>query len=99
MIIRIQLDLVIHRLGPALRINAMAGAASPVCRGCGCTEWQACKGGCYWVESDLCSRCAGKKGVNSTAKPNLRDIGAPNKRSRRARNQRWRRWLIKSMKG
>jgi hypothetical protein len=28
------------------------------CRVCGCTEDNACKGGCYWVEDDLCSRCA-----------------------------------------
>lgn len=28
------------------------------CRVCGCTETQACEGGCSWVEEDLCSRCA-----------------------------------------
>jgi len=28
------------------------------CRVCGCTNMQACPGGCYWVEDDLCSRCA-----------------------------------------
>lgn len=28
------------------------------CRECGCTEASACPGGCYWVEPDLCSRCA-----------------------------------------
>ena len=28
------------------------------CRVCGCTEEAACIGGCYWVEADLCSRCA-----------------------------------------
>jgi len=28
------------------------------CRVCGCTEDRACPGGCYWVEPDLCSRCA-----------------------------------------
>jgi len=27
------------------------------CRKCGCTDKQACEGGCHWVESDLCSRC------------------------------------------
>lgn len=32
------------------------GAAA--CRICGCTETQACPGGCYWVEPDLCSACA-----------------------------------------
>lgn len=30
----------------------------PVCRVCGCTEDNACPGGCYWVEPDLCSACA-----------------------------------------
>lgn len=29
----------------------------PVCRVCGCTEDNACPGGCYWVEPDLCSAC------------------------------------------
>ncbi len=30
------------------------------CRVCGCTDDMACPGGCYWVEPDLCSRCAEK---------------------------------------
>jgi hypothetical protein len=29
-----------------------------VCRVCGCTNAQACAGGCFWVEEDLCSSCA-----------------------------------------
>jgi ParB/RepB/Spo0J family partition protein len=29
-----------------------------VCRVCGCTEDNACEGGCSWVEADLCSSCA-----------------------------------------
>lgn len=32
------------------------------CRVCGCTWDNACPGGCYWVEEDLCSRCVGKEG-------------------------------------
>jgi hypothetical protein len=28
------------------------------CRVCGCTDNNACEGGCYWVEDDLCSKCA-----------------------------------------
>lgn len=28
------------------------------CRICGCTWDNACPGGCYWVEDDLCSRCS-----------------------------------------
>jgi len=27
------------------------------CRVCGCTWNNACKGGCYWIEFDLCSEC------------------------------------------
>ena len=34
----------------------------PRCRCCGCWEYNACSdelfGECYWVEEDLCSRCA-----------------------------------------
>jgi hypothetical protein len=29
------------------------------CRVCGCTQNNACEGGCHWVEADLCSSCAG----------------------------------------
>lgn len=32
----------------------------PTCRVCGCTDEQACDGGCTWVEPDLCSSCEGK---------------------------------------
>lgn len=28
------------------------------CRRCGCTDSNACPGGCSWVEHDLCSACA-----------------------------------------
>lgn len=31
-----------------------------VCRVCGCSEFNACEGGCCWVEEDLCSACVGK---------------------------------------
>lgn len=30
------------------------------CRVCGCTEQNACEGGCSWVEEDLCSSCKEK---------------------------------------
>ena len=30
------------------------------CRLCGCTQNNACEGGCYWVEIDLCSKCRDK---------------------------------------
>lgn len=29
------------------------------CRVCGCTWDNACSGGCYWAENDLCSACVG----------------------------------------
>lgn len=35
-----------------------ASALGPRCRGCGCTEDNPCPGACFWVEPDLCSRCA-----------------------------------------
>lgn len=31
------------------------------CRVCGCTDLNACEGGCSWVEDDLCSNCEGKE--------------------------------------
>jgi len=31
------------------------------CRECGCTDDDACEGGCSWVEDDLCSACAEKE--------------------------------------
>ena len=33
----------------------------PVCRVCGCTEYDPCPGGCFWVGPDLCSACAGAR--------------------------------------
>ena len=30
------------------------------CRICGCTDDRACKGGCHWIDRDLCSACAPK---------------------------------------
>lgn len=33
-----------------------------VCRVCGCTDQYGCPEGCYWVEPDLCSSCAGDAG-------------------------------------
>ncbi len=34
------------------------------CRICGCTNHEACPGGCEWVEADLCSRCAEAEDVD-----------------------------------
>ena len=33
------------------------------CRVCGCTDDNACPGGCYWMEDDLCSECAKTAGA------------------------------------
>lgn len=33
-----------------------------MCRSCGCTEERGCLAGCWWVEEDLCSRCAPDRG-------------------------------------
>ena len=44
---------------------ASPSTASPVahCRVCGCTDHRAaCRGGCYWVEPDLCSACVENEG-------------------------------------
>ena len=39
-------------------LKTNAEEATRKCRVCGCTDYCACPGGCYWVEEDLCSRCA-----------------------------------------
>lgn len=28
------------------------------CKICGCTDYNACEGSCYWVAEELCSKCA-----------------------------------------
>ncbi len=37
----------------------------PACTVCGCSEMDACEGGCEWVDEDLslCSACAGEGGA------------------------------------
>jgi hypothetical protein len=32
-----------------------------VCKGCGCTDSNACPGGCSWATRDLCSRCKARR--------------------------------------
>lgn len=39
-----------------------------VCSQCGCTDKAACPGGCSWVASDLCSKCAKQMGMPLTNK-------------------------------
>jgi hypothetical protein len=38
-------------------------AATMLCRVCGCSTYDPCPGGCYWVEPELCSRCLGESQV------------------------------------
>ncbi len=40
---------------PTLPLPSMLGM---VCQDCGCSEKDACPGGCSWADTDLCSRCA-----------------------------------------
>jgi len=39
-----------------------------VCRICGCTDNNACPGGCYWAKPDLCSACAEQDGPQKAGK-------------------------------
>jgi hypothetical protein len=41
------------------------------CRRCGCSEHDACEGGCAWTEEDLCSACAAP--AHLTARKERRD--------------------------
>jgi hypothetical protein len=38
-----------------------ARKARTVCKGCGCTDSNACPGGCSWATRDLCSRCKARR--------------------------------------
>lgn len=40
-----------------LEALGMPGYEEPRCRACGCSERQACPGGCIWATPDLCSKC------------------------------------------
>ena len=40
-----------------LKFKGIGQADKRRCRVCGCTQFHACPGGCYWVSDDLCSRC------------------------------------------
>lgn len=46
--------------------NGIAYLFERRCRECGCTDHDACPGGCYWVEQDLCSQCQGKAKRSTT---------------------------------
>jgi hypothetical protein len=40
-------------------VNALDGArtSTRVCKGCGCTDANACHGGCGWASATMCTRC------------------------------------------
>ncbi len=41
----------------AYRYAVFIDEAFIICRDCGCSDHNACLGGCGWVEEDLCSSC------------------------------------------
>ncbi|MCW3125260.1 MAG: hypothetical protein JWO03_918 [Bacteroidetes bacterium] len=43
------------------KIKAVRFDKQQACRVCGCTQNNACPGGCWWTEEDLCSSCDPKK--------------------------------------
>lgn len=49
-------DLMVEGVQRYSRVEDPAGGGT--CRACCCTDDHACEGGCFWVEDDLCSRCA-----------------------------------------
>lgn len=44
--------------GPPGATLPLPGNIGPICRGCGCSQHDACPPTCSWVEPDLCSACA-----------------------------------------
>jgi transcriptional regulator with XRE-family HTH domain len=54
-----ELSIDLDVLGQLVEAHAHRPAdVPPICRACGCTDDRACRNGCSWVESDLCSACA-----------------------------------------
>jgi hypothetical protein len=48
------------QLGVEDTVDILAAAATEPprrCRQCGCSDERGCRGGCSWVEYDLCSGC------------------------------------------
>ncbi len=48
----------------------------PRCRRCRCTNGRACPGGCFWVESDLCSECFRKSVIKKFNAKNAANLVA-----------------------
>lgn len=49
------------------------GVAKRTCRVCGCTDDQACEGGCSWVEEDLCSKCVPAESESPADEPETQE--------------------------
>lgn len=47
------------------------------CRSCGCSNFSACAGGCWWVEDDLCSSCATAVDVATGSSLVLEELPSP----------------------
>lgn len=47
------------------------------CRVCGCTEGNACPGGCAWLVDDLCSQCATSVALIACSKGKRAQAGRP----------------------
>lgn len=43
-----------------LKIKGLGQVDKRRCHVCGCTQLNACSGGCYWVTDNLCSKCANR---------------------------------------
>jgi hypothetical protein len=43
------------------------------CHKCGCTDDNACEGGCWWVGPELCSRCWKAESGDKTDRTNRTD--------------------------
>lgn len=50
---------ILTTVSKVLRDELKAVLDEPACRVCGCTEFDPCEDGCWWVEGDLCSACQG----------------------------------------
>ena len=50
---------------PSHTVPALLGEKPRICRVCGCGTYNACQGGCWWVEYDLCSSCVGGGSVRA----------------------------------
>lgn len=47
------------------------------CRVCGCTEGNACPGGCAWADDDLCTQCATSVALIACSKGKQTQAGRP----------------------